>query len=124
MEPMNTDICFEDEYIKENLYSGKRIQIFLRNHIRDCDRCQEKAKIFHFENFIPKSSFGKDFTKVIASWKSGLSDNSQNNRDIFPNSNHAYDTILFQFVYKHRIWIYIIGYLSVIVAFSYYWFLL
>ncbi|WP_078128508.1 hypothetical protein [Leptospira alexanderi] len=124
MEPMNTDLCFEDEYIKENLYSGKRIPIFLKNHIRDCDRCQEKTKALHFVNSIPKSSFGKDFTKVIASWKSGLSDDSENNREIFPNSNLVYDTILFQFVYKHRLRIYIIGYLSVIVAFSYYWFLL
>ncbi len=49
-----TNICFEDEYIRENLYSGKRIPIFLRNHIRDCDRCQEKVKMFHFEKLIRK----------------------------------------------------------------------
>ncbi|EMN11502.1 hypothetical protein LEP1GSC055_1294 [Leptospira borgpetersenii str. Brem 307] len=61
---------------------------------------------------------------MITSWKIGLSDDSPNNQDTFPNSNHVYDTMLFQFVYKHRLWIYITGYLSVIIAFSYYWFLL
>ncbi|MDV6234455.1 hypothetical protein CH379_002290 [Leptospira ellisii] len=124
MENTSENECFEPEYLKELLYSGNKIPIYLKKHIKDCGICQGNLLDFHAETAIPKRAFGKDFERIVSSWKNELPADSESGQDIFRNSSSVYDTALFKFVYRHRIWIYILGYVSVIVAFSYFWFIL
>ncbi|TGK34936.1 hypothetical protein EHQ12_11575 [Leptospira gomenensis] len=124
MENTSENECFEPEYLKELLYSGNKIPIYLKKHFKDCGICQGNLLNFHSDTPIPKRAFGKDFEKTVSSWKNELPEDSENEQDIFRNASSVYDTALFKFVYRHRLWIYILGYVSVIVAFSYFWFIL
>lgn len=122
MEITNETDCLDTEYLRALLLLEKKLPIYIRSHIRECNICQGKIQNINIEKPISNSSFGRDFSKVLSSWKNEPPNEDERNQDIYPDSQFAYNTILFKFVYTHKHWIYIVGYVSVIVALIYYWF--